>query len=109
MSENFEFVFSVSGFCSQILTFNSNLWLKIGPTYEISKVKRCFLNFCLRNYVLLFFTKLELLILQLYCETFRKLNKRNLLKICLQVTLLTDFCIICTRFKMKKVKMFDFL
>ena len=39
-----------------------------------------------------------------------KLNKQNLLKICLQVTYSTDFCIICIQFFLwEKVKMFDFL
>ena len=38
-----------------------------------------------------------------------KLNKRNLLKICFQVTYPSDFCIICIHFYYgEKVKIFDF-
>ena len=39
-----------------------------------------------------------------------KLNEQNLLKICLQVTYPTDFCIICIHFyDGEKMKIFDFL
>ena len=39
-----------------------------------------------------------------------KLNKQELLKICLQVIYPTDFCIICIHFYYaEKLKIFDFL
>ena len=58
-----------------------------------------FWNFCLRKYFLLFFAEFEFL--KYYNNIVKiseKLNKPNLLKICLQVTYPTDFCIICIHF-----------
>ena len=93
------FVLSVPVFCSQIFTLKLNLRPKIGLTYAISIVKWVFFNFCLRKYFLLLFVKLELLMfLNNIVKISEKLNKRNLLKICLQVTYPTDFCIICIEF-----------
>ena len=61
---------------------------------------------------LLFFAELELLMFHyniVKISEKKKLNKRNLLKICLQVTYPTDFCIICIHFSyVEKVKIFDF-
>ena len=72
------FVFSVSEFYSQIFTLKLNLWPKIGLTYTI------FWNFCLRKYYLLFFAKFELLRYHNnIVKISEKLNKRNLLKICI--------------------------
>ena len=55
--------------------------------------------FCLWKYILFFFTEFELLIFQNnIVKISEKLNQPNLLKICLQVTYPTDFCIICIHF-----------
>ena len=55
-------------------------------------------NFCLRKYFVLFFAEFELLM---------PLNKRNMLKICLQISYLTDSCIILHSFLLwGKVKIF---
>ena len=46
-----------------------------------------FLNFSLRQYILLFFAEFELLMFRNnIVKISEKINKRNLLKICLQVT-----------------------
>ena len=48
---------------------------------------------------MLFFAEFELLMFRNnIVKISEKLNKRNLLKICLQVTYPTDFCIICIHF-----------
>ena len=96
------FVFSVSVFCSQIFTVKLNLQPKIGLTYAIySKV--IFWSFCLRKYFLLFFAEFKLLIFHNnIVKISEKLNKQNLLKICLQVTYPTDFCKICIHFYYRK-------
>ena len=84
------FVFSVSVLCSQIFTLKLNLWPKIGLT---------FWNFCLRKYFLLFFAEFKLLMFHNNTvKISEKLNMWNLLKICLQVTYPTDFCIIYIHF-----------
>ena len=74
--------------------------------------KEIFWNFCLRKYLFLFFfAEFELLMFHNnLVKSLEKLNKRNLLKICLQVTYPTHFCIICIHFKLlwEKVKIFDF-
>ena len=69
------------------------------------------LNFCLRKFFLVFFAEFELWMFHNNIVKFsEKMNKRNLLKICLQFTNPTDFCIICIHFYYgKKVKVFDFL
>ena len=72
---------------------------KVGLTYAISIVKWFFGIFVLEKYFLLFFAEFEL-------QTFynnivknsEKLNKWNLLKIRLQVTYPTDFCMIWLHF-----------
>ena len=93
------FVFSVSVFCFQICTLKLNLLPKIGLAYSSSVVKWFFLNFLLRKYFLLFFAEFELLMFHNnIVKISEKLNKKNLLKICSQVTYLTDFCIICIHF-----------
>ena len=98
------FVFSVSVFCSQIFTLQLNLWPKIGLTYAFSIVKLFFGIFCLRTYFLLFFAEFELLMF--HNNTMKiseKLNKQNLLKICLQVTYPKDFCRIYIHFYYRKM------
>ena len=61
--------------------------------------KVIFWNFCLRKYFLLFFAEYELLMFHNnIVKISEKLNKQNLLKICLQVTYPTKFCIICINF-----------
>ena len=93
------FVFSVSLFCFQIFTIKFNLWPKVGLTYAISIVKWFFFNFCLRKYFLLFFAEFELLMFyNSIVKISEKLNKWNLLKIGLQVTYPTDFCMIWLHF-----------
>ena len=58
-----------------------------------------FWNFCLSKYFLLFFAKFELLMFHNnIMKISEKLNKQNLLKICLQVTYPTNFCIIFIHF-----------
>ena len=70
-----------------------------------------FWNFCLRKYFALFFAEFKLL--RFHNHTVKiseKLDKQNLLKICLQVTNPTDFYIINIHFYYgEKVKIFDFL
>ena len=57
------------------------------------------------NIFLLFFAEFELLIVhKSIVKISGKFNKRNLLKICLQVTYPTYFCIIC----IEKVNLFYF-
>ena len=52
-------------------------------------------NICRSKFVLLFFAEFELIMLHNNTvEILEKLNKQNLLKICLQATYPTDFCII---------------
>ena len=70
-----------------------------------------FWNFCLSKYFLLFFAKFELLMFHNnIMKISEKLNKQNLLKICLQVTYPTNFCIIFIHFYYgEKVKILDFL
>ena len=87
------FVFSVSVFCSQIFTIKLNLWPKIDLTYAISIVKWFLGVFVLENIFLLFFAEFKLLMFHnSIVKTPEKLNERNLLKICLQVTYPTEFC-----------------
>ena len=100
-SETIRFSFSV--FCSQILTQKLNLWPKIGPAYAISIVKGFSVIFVQVFFFFFFFTFLcwnwIINVSQQYCENFtKKMNKQNLLKICLSVTYPTDFCIICIHF-----------
>ena len=89
--------FSVSVFCSQILTLKLKVQPKTDLTFAIAIVKRFFLYFfCLRKYFFYF----SLLSLNYWCFTtiLRKFSEKtehgNLLKICLQVTYPTDFSII---------------
>ena len=93
------FVFSVSVFYFQICTLKLNLSPEIGLTYAISIVKWFFGNFCLNKYCLLFFAEFELLMFHNnIVKISEKLTKWNLLKICLQVTYPTNFCIIFIHF-----------
>ena len=72
---------------------------KVGLTYAISIVKWFFFNFCLRKYFLLFFAEFELLMFHNnIVKISEKLNKWNLLKIWLQITYPTDFCMIWLHF-----------
>ena len=84
-------------FCFSVLL--SNIYSKIKFTAKnwsdlcnfYSKV--IFWSFCLRKYFLLFFAEFKLLMFHNnIVKISEKLNKRNLLKICLQVTYPTDFC-----------------
>ena len=66
-----------------------------------SKVIFFFLEFLSKKMFLLFFAELKLLMFHnivKFVKISEKLNKRNLLKIYLQVTYLTDICIICIHF-----------
>ena len=83
----------------------SNIYTKIKVTAKswsdlcnfYSKV--IFRNFCLRKYFLLFFAEFELLMFyNNIVKISEKLNKWNLLKICLQVTYPIDFCMIWLHF-----------
>ena len=72
--------------------------------------KVIFLNFCLRKYFLLFFAEFELLV---FHNNIVKISEKNeqaeLMKIRLQVTYPTNFCIICIHFYYgTKVKTFEF-
>ena len=97
------FVFSVSVFCSQIFTVKFNLRSKIGLIYAISIVKWLFGVFVLENNFLLFFTEFKLLMFHNnIVKISEKLNKQNLLKMCLQVTYPTDFCKIGIHFYYRK-------
>ena len=103
ISKQKPFVFSVSVFCSQIFTVKLNLRPKIGLTYAISIVKWFFRSFCLRKYFLLFFAEFKLLMFHNnIVKISEKLDKWNLLKICLQITYPTDFCKIHIHFYYRK-------
>ena len=91
-------------FCFFCVLF-SNIYPKIKITAKIwthlcnfyRKVN--FWNYWLRKYFLLFFAEFELLMFHNnIMKISEKLNKRNLLKTCLQVTYPTNFCIICIHF-----------
>ena len=73
--------------------------------------KEIVLNFCLRKYFLLFFAEVELLMFHNnIVKISEKLNKWNLLKICLQVTCPTNFGIFFIHFYYgEKVKILNFL
>ena len=88
------------------IKFTAKNWSDLCHFYS----KVIFWIFCLRKYSLLFFVEFELLMFQNnIVEISEKLNKQNLLKICLQVTYPTDFCIICIHFYYwKKWKYLDF-
>ena len=93
------FVFSVSVFCSQIFTLKLNLRPNIGLTYAISIVKWFFRIFVSEIFFLLFFAEFELMMFHNnIVKISEKLNKQNLLKICLQVTYPADFWMICILF-----------
>ena len=82
-----------------MFTLKLNLQPKFGLTYAISREKIFSGIFDLGNIFLFFFAEFELLMFQNnIMKISEKLNKRNLLKICLQVTFPTDFCIICIHF-----------
>ena len=102
------FVFSVSVFCYRKFTTKLNLRPNIGLTYAISTVKCCFF---LILYKKIFFTFLcwiwILMFHNIIVKISEKLNQRNLLKNCLQVTYPTDFCTICIFLLWRKVKIFD--
>ena len=69
-----------------------------------------FWNFFLRRCFLLFFAEYEILIFyNNIVKTSEKLNKLNLLKICLLVTYPTDFCFLHSFLLWEKAKIFDFL
>ena len=67
--------------------------------------KVIFWNFCLRKYFFNFLAKFELLMFHNNnVKISEKLNKWNLLKICLQITYTTDFCMIWLHFYYEKKK-----
>ena len=93
-------------FCFSVLL--SNIYSKIKFTAKnwsdlcnfYSKVIFCF---CLRQYFLLFFAEFKFLMFHNNIVKIpEKLNKRSLLKICLQVTYPTDFCKIRIHFYYRK-------
>ena len=103
--------FTDSVFSSRIFTVKLDLRPKNGLTYANSIINWFFEIFVCGN--TFYFS---LLTLNYWCATTilwkfqKKINKRNLLKICLQVTYPTDFCIICIHFYYgEKVKIFDLL
>ena len=89
------------------IKFTARNWSDLCNFY--SKVN--FRNFCFRNFSLLFFAELELLMsYNNIVKISEKWNKGNLLKVCLQVTYPTDICIICIHFfSAKKGKYWIFL
>ena len=107
------FLYSVSVLWSQIFTLKLNLQPKVGLTYAISIVKWLVWNFKLRKHFLVFFAAFELWLFYNNIAKFQKKkkqkSKRNLLKLCLQFTYTTDFCIICIYFNYGKMKIFDFV
>ena len=105
------FVFSVAVFCSQICTLKLNLSPKIGQYLCNFYSKVIFWNFCLSKYFLLFFAEFELLMFHNNIVKILEIfNKWKLLKICLQVTYPTNFCIIFIHFYYgKKWKYWIFL
>ena len=60
--------------------------------------KVIFLEFLSETFFLLFFVEFEFLMFHNIVKISEKLNKQNLLKICLPVTYPTNFCIICIHF-----------
>ena len=100
--------FSVSVFCSQMITLKLNLRPNIGLTYVMSIVKWFFLNFCRRKYFLLFFAEFELLMFHNNTvKVWENKKKAKLLTTYFQVTYPTHFCIIAFTFTMGKVQIFD--
>ena len=89
------------------IKFKAKIWFDLYNFFS----KVIFFNFCLRKYFLLFFAEFELLMFHnTIVKISEKLNKRNLLKMCLQVAYPTDFCRIYIHFYYgKKKKIFDFL
>ena len=85
----------------------SDLWTFFSKVIFVGKfVKENNIYFILLNLYNWCFTT----ILWKFEKIWEKLNKRNLLKFCLQVTYPTHFCIICIHFYCgEKVKIFDFL
>ena len=77
------------------IKFIAKTWSDLCNFYS----KVIFLNFCLSKYFLLFFAEFELLMFHNNTvKISEKLNKWNSLKICLQVTYPTNFCIIFIHF-----------
>ena len=73
------------------IKFMAKNWSDLRNFYS----KMIFLNFCLGKYFALFFAEFKLLMFHNNTvKISEKLNKQNLLNICLQVTYPTDFCII---------------
>ena len=94
------FLFSVlfSNIYSKI-KFTAKNWSDLCNFYS----KVIFWSFCLRKYFLLFFAEFKLLMFHnKIVKISDKLNKRNLLKICLKVTYPTDFCKIRIHFYYRK-------
>ena len=89
-------------FCFWFCLFLSNIYSKVKFmakqwSYRCKFYSKVifFFNFCLRKY----FVSWIIDVSQQYCENFRKnWISGTLLKICLQVTYPTDFCIICIHF-----------
>ena len=74
------------------IKFTAKNWSDLCNFYS----KMIFWIFCRRNIFLLFFVEFELLIFHNnIVKNSEKLNKENLLKVCLLVTYPTDFCITC--------------
>ena len=99
------------------LSLFSNIYTKIKVSAKnLSDLRKfyskvIFWDFCPRKYFLLFFAELELLMFyNNIVKISEKLNKWNLLKIWLQVTYPTDFCMIWLHFYYgKKWKYWIFL
>ena len=92
-------------FCFCVLFSNIYPYIKftkftteIGLTYAVSIVK-WWGFFCLRKYRLVFFAAFKLWIFDnSIVKISENMNKRNMLKICLQITYPKDVCIICIHF-----------
>ena len=94
-----QFVFNVSVLCSQIFTQKIKVTAKSWSDLYYFYSKVIFWNFCQRKYFLLFFAEFKLLTFyNNIVKISEKLNKWNLLKIWLQVTYPTDFCMIWLQF-----------
>ena len=77
------------------IKFKAKNWSDLHNFYS----KVILFNFSLRKYNMLLYTEFELLMFHNnIVKISEKLNQRNLLKICLQVTYPTDYCIICIHF-----------
>ena len=100
----FLFCFSVSALCFQIFTVKLILWPNNwADMCNFFNSKLDFLGKTIRNYILLFFTDIKLLIFHNNIVKFSEiLNKWNLIKTYIQTTYYIHFYIIYSHFTMGK-------